>query len=203
MFTFLDDASDTTAAVRNARKLITDEKVDVILGPSITPNAIAVTAVAAEAGVPMITMASSGIITEPSDGVRHWAFKVPQGDSVQAEATLLHMKSRGVTTLGVMAFADSYGESYVKEIRKSADKHGIRVVADERYARADLTVTAQALRLAAARPDAVFIIAAGTPAVLPQATLVERGYKGLIYQTNGVTSQDFIRVAAARRSRAR
>lgn len=193
-YVLLDDGSDTTNAVRNVRKLLTDNKVDVILGPSITPNALAATSVMAEAGVPMITMASSGAITEPPEGAKRWVFKVPQGDSVQAEATILDMRKRGVTTLGFIAFADSYGDSYAREVRKATAQHGIKIVSDERFARSDLSVTAQVLRLVGSKPDAVFIVGAGTPAALPQLSLAERGYKGLVYQTNGVTSQDFIRV---------
>ena len=190
----LDDASDTTNAASNARKLITESKVDVILGSTTTPNSLAMIDVVAEAQTPMISMAASARIVEPQDAKRRWVFKTPQNDIMMSLAIVTHMHNMGVKTAAFIGFADAYGEGWYQEFTKIAALKGIQIVASERYARTDTSVTGQVLKLMAAKPDAVLIGASGTPAALPQKTLKERGYAGKYYQTHGVANADFLRV---------
>lgn len=190
----LDDASDTTAAVANTRKLITENKVDVILGSTITPNSLAMIDTVAEAKTPMISMAASARIVEPMDDKRHWVFKTPQNDIMMALAIVQHMVDNGVKTAAFIGFADGYGEGWYQEFTKIAAIKGLQIVASERYNRTDTSVTGQVLKIVAAKPDAVLIAASGTPAVLPQKALKERGYAGKYYQTHGVANNDFLRV---------
>src|SRR6187455_1562533 len=190
----LDDASDTTTAVANARKLITESKVDVLLGSTTTPNSLAMIDVAAESQTPMISMAASAAIVEPFDAKRKWIYKTPQNDIMMSLAIATHMAAAGVKTVGFIGFADAYGEGWFREFSKIAPVKGLTIIANERYARTDTSVTGQALKLVAAKPDAILIAASGTPAVLPQRTLKERGYAGQYYQTHGVANNDFLRV---------
>jgi len=190
----LDDASDTTSAVKNTRKLITEDKVDVIVGSTITPNSLAMIDVVAETETPMISMAASARIVEPVDAKRRWVFKTPQNDQQMAFVIVSHMLGQGVKTAGFIGFADAYGEGWWNEFSKLAETRGIKVVANERYQRNDTSVTGQVLKLISAKPDAVLIAGSGTPAALPQKTLKERGYAGKIYQTHGVANNDFLRV---------
>jgi branched-chain amino acid transport system substrate-binding protein len=190
----LDDGSDTTKAVSNTRKLITEDKVDVVLGSTTSPNSLAMIDVVAEAQVPMISMAASAKIVDPVDDKRRWVFKTPQNDIMMSLAIASHMKDHGVKTVGFIGFSDAYGEGWYNEFSKAAAAKGLSIVANERYARSDSSVTAQALKLVAARPDAILVAASGTPAALPQITLKERGYAGLMYQTHGVANADFLRV---------
>jgi branched-chain amino acid transport system substrate-binding protein len=190
----LDDASDSTTAVKNARKLVSEDKVDVLIGSTVTPNSLAMIDVAAESETPMISMAASAAIVEPQDPKRRWVFKTPQNDSHMTTAILSHMADNGVKTIGFIGFADAYGEGWYREVSKLADIRKIKMVVNERFARADTSVTGQILKILAANPDAVLIAGSGTPAALPQKTLKERGYKGKIYQTHGVANNDFLRV---------
>ncbi|CAJ0717915.1 branched-chain amino acid transport system substrate-binding protein [Ralstonia sp. GP73] len=190
----LDDASDPSMAVRDVRKLIAEDKVDVIVGPTIVPTALASLDAVAEGQTPMITLAASASIVEPQDAKRRWAFKMPQNDSQMATLVTQHMADNGVHTVGFIGFTDAYGESWWREFSKLADVRKLRVVANERFARTDTSVTGQILKLMAAKPDAILIAGAGTPAALPQRTLVERGYKGRIYQTHGIASTEFLKV---------
>ena len=160
----LDDASDTTRAVTNTRKFISEDKVDVILGSTVTPNSLAMIDVAADGETPMISMAASARIVDPTNPKTRWVFKVPQNDSLMADAIAIHMKANGVKTLGYIGFNDAYGESWLGEIKRSAQTAGIKVVADEKYNRNDASVTGQVLKLVAANPDAILIGASGTPA---------------------------------------
>ena len=190
----LDDASDTTAAVTNARKLINEYKVDVLLGSTTTPNSLAMIDVAAEAQTPMISMAASARIVEPQDAKKRWVFKTPQNDIMMSLAIVAHMADSGVKSVGFIGFSDAYGEGWYQEFSKIASLKGIQIVANERYNRTDTSVTGQALKILAAKPDAVLVAASGTPAVLPQRALKERGYAGKYYQTHGVANNDFLRV---------
>jgi branched-chain amino acid transport system substrate-binding protein len=190
----LDDASDTTKAVTNTRKLIAEDKVDVIIGSTITPNSLAMIDVVADGETPMISMAASARIVDPSNPKTKWVFKVPQNDSLMADAVAVHMKANGVKTMGYIGFNDAYGDGWLAEIRRSAQTAGIKVVDEEKYNRSDASVTGQVLKLVAANPDAILIGASGTPAATPQKELVARGYKGKIYQTHGVANPDFLRV---------
>jgi len=190
----LDDASDTTTAVKNTRKLITEDKVDVIVGSTVTPNSLAMIDVVAESETPMISMSASSRIVEPVDAKKRWVFKTPQNDQQMALVIVGDMLKRGVKTVGFIGFADAYGEGWWNEFNKIAETRGLKVVASERYNRADSSVTGQALKLMAAKPDAILIAGSGTPAALPQKTLKERGYAGKIYQTHGVANNDFLRV---------
>jgi branched-chain amino acid transport system substrate-binding protein len=193
-YVVLDDASDTSTATSNARKLVTEHKVDVILGSSTTPNSLAMIDIIAEAQTPTISLAASSRVIEPMDAKRKWMFKTPQTDIMMALAIAEHMANAGVKSVAFIGFADAYGEGWLQEFGKAAGLKKLSVVATERYARNDTSVTAQVLKLVAANPDAILVAGSGTPAALPQVALKERGYKGKVYQTHGVANGDFLRV---------
>lgn len=190
----LDDATDTTQAVKNARKLVSDDNVDVLVGTSATPGSLAMVDVAAETRVPMISVAASVKIVDPVDDKRKWVFKTPQNDALMAGALVDAMAKSKVKTLGFIGFSDAYGDSWLDEMKKATAAKGIQVVAVEKYGRSDTSVTGQVLKLMGARPDAVLIAGSGTPAALPQTELRARNYGGAIYQTHGVANGDFLRV---------
>ncbi|MHB1429621.1 MAG: ABC transporter substrate-binding protein [Rhodocyclaceae bacterium] len=193
-YVILDDASDTTTAVKNTRKLLTEDKVDLIIGSTITPNSLAMIDIVAEAETPMISMAASARIVDTSNPKVKWVFKTPQNDVQMSTALVEHMTSAGVKTVAFIGFADAYGEGWYQEFSKIAEARKIAIVANERYNRADTSVTGQVLKIIAAKPDAVLVAGSGTPAALPQKTLKEKGYKGAYYQTHGVANKDFLRV---------
>lgn len=190
----LDDASDTTTAVTNTRKLLTEEKVDVILGTTTSPPSLAMVDVAAEAATPMISMAAAARIVAPMDDKRKWVFKTPQNDQQMASAIIEHMTANNVKSVAFIGFANAYGEGWYEQFKLLADKAGIKVATNERFNPTDTSVTGQALKLMSSKADAVFIAGSGTPSALPQKTLRERGYKGPIYQTHGIANNDFLRI---------
>ncbi len=190
----LDDGGDTTRAVQNIKKLIQENNIDAMIGPSTTPNALAILDVIAEAKVPVMATVGTSAVVEPLDARKRWVFKTTQNDDLIAAALIRHMVRNGVKTVGFIGFNDPYGENWHKVFSALAEKAGIRIVANERYARPDQSVTGQSLKLIAAKPDAVLIAGVGGPAVLPQATLFDQGYKGRIYQTHAVATDDFIKL---------
>ena len=190
----LDDASDTTAAVTNTRKLISENKVDIVLGSTTTPNSLAMIDAVTESKTPMISMAASASIVEPVDAKKRWVFKTPQNDIMMALAIAEHMAASGVKTAAYIGFSDAYGEGWAREFSKALELKKIQLVANERFSRTDTSVTGQVLKIMGAKPDAVLVGGSGTPAALPQKTLKERGYAGKYYQTHGVANADFLRV---------
>jgi branched-chain amino acid transport system substrate-binding protein len=190
----LDDGGDTTRAVQNIKKLIQENNIDAMIGPSTTPNALAILDIIAEAKVPVMATVGTSAVVEPLDAKKRWVFKTTQNDDLIAEALIRHMTKNGIKTVGFIGFNDPYGENWYKVFAGLAEKAGIRIVASERYARTDQSVTGQTLKLIAAKPDAVLIAAVGGPAVLPQATLFDQGYKGRVYQTHAVATDDFIKL---------
>jgi branched-chain amino acid transport system substrate-binding protein len=190
----LDDGSDSTLAVKDIRKLIDEEHVDVVIGPSTTPNAIAMTDPAADSETPVISMAAAAAIILPMDAKKHWIFKTPQNDALMAGAVVDDMADKKIGTIAIIALSDSYGQNWITEVQKLLGEKNIKLVATESYQPTDASVTGQVLRVVAAKPDAILIASRGTPAVLPAKALKERGYKGPIYQTHGVANNDFLRL---------
>jgi len=189
-----DDGGDTTRAVQNAKKLIQEHNVDALIGPSTTPNALAILDIIAEGKVPLMATVGTSSVVEPLDAKKRWVFKTTQNDDLIAAALVKHMVKTGVKNVGFIGFKDPYGENWHKVFAAIADKAGIKLAATEYYLRTDASVTGQALKLIAARPDAILVAGVGGPGVLPQTTLRDQGYKGTIYQTHGVATDDFIRL---------
>jgi len=190
----LDDGGDTTRAVQNAKKLLQDYNVDALIGPSTTPNALAILDLVADGKVPLLATVGTSSVIEPMDAKRRWVFKTTQNDDLIAAALVKHMVKAGVKSIGFIGFKDPYGENWQKVFMPIAERSGIRLVATEYYQRTDQSVMGQALKLIAAKPDAVLVAGVGGPGVLPQITLRDQGYKGAIYQTHGVATDDFIRI---------
>ena len=190
----LDDESDPTKSTQNARKLIAEEKIDVLIGSSLTPTSMPLIDVASETKTPLLTLAAAAVLVTPMDEKRRWVFKVVPNDDLMANAILKRIAKTGVKNLGYIGVSDGYGEGYYKALSELAPKLGITLTTHEVYARSDSSVTGQVLKIIATKPDAVFVASAGTPAVLPQKALRERGYKGPIFQTHGIATEEFIKL---------
>ncbi|MBA3479830.1 MAG: ABC transporter substrate-binding protein [Lautropia sp.] len=189
----LDDASDPSTAARNARKLIDEDKVDVIIGTAGSPGALAIAAVARETRTPLISIANANLPGE--EGA--WMVTLPQPAPLMMSAVIDRMKKSGVKTVGYIGFSDAWGDLVYDALRKIAEPQGIKVVSNERYARADSSVTGQVLKIVALRPDAVITGTSGTPGALPYLALADRGYKGQIYGMHALINPDFVRVGGA------
>jgi len=190
----LDDASDPTAAVAAFKKLVSEEKVDAIIGPSGSPAAVGVIGFVAESGVPMLAPVGTAAVILPMTEQKKWVFKTTQNDGLVAEALIEQMVKTGVKTVGFIGTADPYGDNWAKVFGAAAAAKGIKIVAQERFQRQDTSVTAQGLKVLAAQPDAVLIAAPGSSSVLPQTTLFDQGYRGKYYQTHGAALPDFLRL---------
>jgi branched-chain amino acid transport system substrate-binding protein len=186
----LDDATDPTKGVQNARRFVNEDKVDVIVGSGVTPVAIAMSDVAMESHTPQLALSPIGL----PPGKDAWSFRMPQSNGVMANAMVGHMQKNGVKTVGFIGYTDAYGEQWLNELKPRLEKAGIKLLAEERFARADTSVTAQALKLSAANPDAMIVVASGSGAAMPQLAIVDRGYKGKFYQTHAAATRDLMRI---------
>ncbi len=190
----LDDATDPTIGVKNTRRFITEDKVDLIVGSAATPIAAAMADTAAE-GKTVQLMLSPVVLPE---GRGAWSFRMAQATGVMAIPIVEQWKKLGVKNYGFLGYADAYGEAWLKDFVPLAEKAGMKMVVTERFARTDTSVTGQALKLVSANPDAILVVASGSGAAMPAKGLVERGYpKGKIYQTHGAATMDLIRVGGA------
>jgi branched-chain amino acid transport system substrate-binding protein len=187
----LDDASDPSTGTRDARKLIEQDKVDVLMGAGATPTTLAIAAVSHELKVPLIALTPTGDV--PGDA-GSWMISVPQPPPMMVEAVVKRMTAGGAKTVGYIGYNDAWGDLVYNALKKTADPAGMQIVANERYARADTSVTAQALHLVAAAPEVVMMGGSGTPGALPFIALADRGYKGQIYGTHALINPDFVRV---------
>jgi branched-chain amino acid transport system substrate-binding protein len=189
-YILLDDTSDPTAGAKIARRFASEERVDVIIGSSTVPVAIAQAGAANEMRIPLIALCPI-----PIDAVKQpFAFAVPQPISLMTDAVVEHMRANNVKTVGFIGFADAWGDLTFKSITASGQPVGIKVISSERFARTDTSVSAQMLKIIAGSPDAVFVGGAGTPSALPQIAAMERGFRKPLYHTHGVVNRDFIRV---------
>src|SRR5476649_2312447 len=187
----LDDGGDPTNATTNAWRFVIESKADIIMGLSTMPLTVAVSTVANEAGVPHISLAPFPITQERAK----WSVSMPQPVPLMGKGLYAHMKAHNIKTVGYIGYSDSYGDLWFNDLKTQGVPLGMTIVDEERYARPDTSVTGRVLKLVAANPDAILVGGSGTAAALPQTELRARGYKGLIYQTHGAASMDFIRIA--------
>ena len=187
----MDDATDVSKGVDNARRFV-ESKADVVLGSIVTPVAAAMAQHLNEAQTPQFAL---GPIVLPA-GKDAWSFRLPQSTGLVAAMMLEHMKKANVKTIGFLGYADAFGEGWLTEVNALLAKPGApKLVGVERFARTDSSVASQALKLTSANPDAILVVASGGGAALPQKALIERGYKGRIYQTHAAASRDFLRLS--------
>jgi branched-chain amino acid transport system substrate-binding protein len=189
-YIILDDASDPTNAAKNARKLVSEDKVDALMGSNGVPSAVQMAQVAAEAKIPMVVLTPANL----SSQVLHWSFIVPQSTELMMGAIAQQLKARGAKTVGYIGYTDTWGDLVYKAIESHAAASGFKIVTNERYARADTSVTGQILRIMSVNPDAVVVGGSGTGGALPHVALVERGYKKPIFHNHGTVNAEFIKV---------
>lgn len=189
-----DDASEPNNTVTSVKKLLTEERVDVIIGPSGSPHAMALIDLISETKTPLLAPVGTTAVVLPMDEKRKWVFKTTQNDALVADKLIQHMVDNGVKTLAFIGTADAYGETWYEVVKGRLESKGISLVSSERFKRPDTSVTGQVLKMMTANPDAVLVAAPGGPAVLPQSTLYDRNYKGTVYQTHGAAMNDFLRL---------
>ena len=174
--------------------MISEDKIDVVLGSTISPNSLAMIDVVAEAGVLMISMAASSRIVEPSGRQAPLVFKTPQNDAQMSTRDRRAHDQRGCEDGCLHRFCRRPRRRLVAAVLGDCRSRKLKVVGNERYNRADTSVTGQVLKIVSARPDAVLIAGRHARRCAAAEGVKERGFSGKIYQTHGVANNDFLRV---------
>ncbi|WP_022721408.1 ABC transporter substrate-binding protein [Rhodopseudomonas sp. B29] len=193
-YIYIDDNSDPTQATKNVQKFLIEDKVDAIIGPSGSPNAVAVLPFIADAKTVMLAPVGTTAVVLPMDDKKKWVFKTTQNDNLVMDALVANMKTKGVKTVAFIGTNDPLGANFGKAFKAAIEPAGIKLVAEETFNRADTSVAGQSLKIMSASPDAVLVGAAGATTVLPEVTLVDQGYKGTIYQTHGAATPEFLKL---------
>ncbi len=184
----VDDASDPTLGAQRMRKLISENRIDALVASNTTGPAQAMAQIAEEEKIPTVAIAPVNLASKPT-----YVFRSSSSPAQYSQAIVDDMARNRIATVSFIGFADAWGDLLFGALSAQAPAKSMTIVAEERYKRTDPSVTGQMLKVLAPKPDAIYVGAAGTPAVLPQAAARERGYTGPIYQ-NAVASPDFIRV---------
>lgn len=185
-----DDATDASTGYTIAQKMISEDHVDAFIGPSLTATDAAVAPLANQAHVPMIAMAPY----EYDPAKQPYTFNDAQPLPLMVAEVFKYMQQHGVKTIGFIGFSDGWGDQVYAGTKQAAAADGMKILADERYARTDTSVEAQALKLISVHPQAIMMGNSATPAALPVVALRHLGYKGGIYGNHGIVSPAFIKV---------
>ncbi len=188
-----DDASDPTKSVNAVRKLIQEDQAHIVVCCTTTPSSLAIAKVVEEGATTAISMAASASVVEPV-AEKQYMFKTPLTDRLMINYTLDRMQKKGIKTLAFMGLEDAYGEGGWVELKVLAEKKGIQILAQERFARGDTNFAPQALRVARAKPDAVYFHAIPPSAALAHEALKRVGYTGPIYHGAGSPTNAFLSI---------
>jgi branched-chain amino acid transport system substrate-binding protein len=192
-FITYDDASDPTKAVNEVRKLITEDKVHVVICCSTTPASMAILETVTQAKVPNISLALGQSVIEPVKD-RQWIFKTPSTDQLQVAALVDDMVKRGFKKVAFLGLEDSFGEGGWIALQGVAKNKGVEIVASERFARTDTNFTPQALKVKQAGPDAVYIHAIPPSSALVHQALKRVGFAGPVYHSGGSANNAFVSI---------
>ena len=187
-----DTQGDATKAVQAATRLIKDDKVVAIIGPSTTGDSMAVIPIVEKAQIPMISCAAGVKITDP---VKKWVFKTAQNDSLAVARIYAHLKSQKINKIAILTVSDSFGSSGREQLKAQAANFGIQILEDDTYGPKDTDMTAQLTKVRGSQAQA--LICWGTnpgPAVIARNAR-QLGLKLPIYMSHGVSSKKFIDLA--------
>ena len=188
-----DDGGDPTAAANIARKLITEDHVDALIGPASTAPVSSVLPIAGEAHVPLVAMSPTVIDTK----VYPFAFVDAQPIKLMVQGVVENMKAKGAKTTGFIGFGDGWGDQVLGALKADVEGSGVEIVDEERYARTDASVQPQVLKALSHHPDVMMLGGSAVPGALPQIALAQRGFKGQVYNNHGVVGPDYIRVGGS------
>jgi branched-chain amino acid transport system substrate-binding protein len=189
-----DDASDETKAVLAAKKLIDEDKVTVIVGPTLSGTSLAIVDTVQKAEVPLISCAAAAKIVEPA-AERKWVFKTAQSDHLIVTSLAEYLKAKNLTKVGWLNVDYAFGQLGWIEFEKAAQKTGLTVVANEKFGQKDVDMTAQLTRVKAANPQAVIIWSIPPSASIATKNFADLGLKMPMFQSHGVGNKRYIELA--------
>lgn len=191
-----DDKGDSATSVKNMRKMVTENRIDALIGSTISAPTLAMTEVAGETQTPIISLNHNKVVVAPQKGAKKWVFKAAQNDDQLASAVKKGMLNLGVKTLGLIGFSDTYGQAWFNQMHAALKDGSIKIVSEQVFARNDTSVTGQILKIISKKPDAVLVATSGTPGALPTRELRRLGYKGKIFHTYGSANYEVLKICS-------
>lgn len=190
-----DDGTDASKANAFAKRLIEDDKVDIIVGGTTTGSTMSMVPLVEKAGIPFISLAGGVPIIAP---VKKWVFKTPQTDRMAAEKVFQDMKKRGFTKVALLSETSGFGQSGKKESEAVVGNYGVTLVANETYGPKDTDMTPQLTKIKGT-PDvqAVFVFGFGGPPAIVTKNYKQLGITLPMYQSHGVASDEYIKLSGA------
>jgi branched-chain amino acid transport system substrate-binding protein len=189
-----DDASDETKAVLAAKKLIEEDRVTAIVGPTLSGTSLAILDTVQKAQVPLVSAAAASKIVEPASE-RKWVFKTPQSDALIVGALVDHLKAKNLTKVGWLNVDYAFGQLGWIEFEKAAKAANLTVVANEKFGQKDVDMTPQLTRVKAANPQAVIVWSIPPSASIATKNYADLGLKAPLFQSHGVGNKKFIELA--------
>ncbi|SFU66261.1 amino acid/amide ABC transporter substrate-binding protein, HAAT family (TC 3.A.1.4.-) [Polaromonas sp. YR568] len=188
-----DDASEAGKANGFAKRLIDDDKVDFLIAGTTTGATMAMAPLVEKAGIPLISLSGAVVVVEP---VKKWIFKTPHTDRMAAEKVFEDMKKRGFAKVGLLSETSGFGQSGAKETKLVAQKYGITLVADETYGPKDTDTTAQLTKIRGVPGiQALLVFGLGQGPAVVTKNAAQLGMKLPLYQSHGVASNEFLKLA--------
>lgn len=187
-----DSAGDAEKARTFTKRLIEQDRVDVIIGGSSTGETMAAVPLVEQAGLPFVSLAGAVVIVEP---VKKWVFKTPHTDRMACDKVFVDMKARGATKAALISGSGGFDKSMRGECLKVAPNHGIQIVADENYGAADTDMTAQLAKIRASGAQALLNAGFGQGPAIVTRNVRQVGLAIPLYQSHGVASKEYIRLS--------
>ncbi|WP_281983667.1 ABC transporter substrate-binding protein [Azonexus hydrophilus] len=188
-----DDGSDAGKANGFTKRLIDDDKVDILVGGTTTGATMSAVPLVERAGIPFISLAGAVVIIEP---VKKWVFKTPHTDRMAAEKVFEDMKKRGISKVALFSETSGFGASGKKETEAVAAKYGITLVANETYGPKDTDMSPQLTKIRnTAGVQAVFVFGLGQGPAIVTKNYKQLGINLPLYQSHGVASDEFLTLA--------
>jgi len=188
-----DDGSDASKANGFTKRLIDDDKVDILVGGTTTGATMSAAPLVEKAGIPFISLAGAVVIVEP---VKKWVFKTPHTDRMAAEKVFEDMKKRGISKVALFSETSGFGQSGKKETEGVAAKYGVTLVASETYGPKDTDMSPQLTKIKnTAGVQAVFIFGLGQGPAIATKNYKQLGITLPLYHAHGVASEEFIKLA--------
>jgi branched-chain amino acid transport system substrate-binding protein len=187
-----DSAGDAEKARTFTKRLIEQDKVDVIVGGSTTGETMAAVPLAEQAGMPFVSLAGAVVIVEP---VKKWVFKTPHTDRMACDKVFVDMKARGLTKAALISGSGGFDKSMRAQCQQVAGNHGVQIVADETYGAADTDMTAQLAKIKGSGAQAVLNAGFGQGPAIVTRNYRQVGLSQPLYQSHGVASKDYVKLS--------
>ncbi len=193
---FGDTESDPTKALMVAKRLVEQEGVVALIGPTRTDTGMAIKPYIESKGIPTVmTVGGDPVIAGGKFGSFHWTFKAPQRTSVAVKKIYAYLNKHSMKKVAIIHATDGFGRDGLAWLNNLAPEFGIEIVATEAFDVNDPDMTTQLTKIKGSGADAVICWTIG-----PAGAKVARNYKQInltmpLFQCHGQPDPKYIELA--------